>query len=258
MKAIIAVLLLSAVCVAQDAKSLYDEALNKLTGPPQNRSDMRGIDVMTRAADQGYLPAIVAVGTIYDTGAFVGSNPSKASDYYRKAVNQGNHFAEYLLGRMYFSGVLTGGRRESEKWLLTAAQAGIPYAAYLYGAAVYDRDPVEAVKWFQPAAEAGIPYAQYALGKALNKGGRVPMDKRQSYLWLYVARESGVSEAATELSMVETDLGRSGVENLQGDARDLRNRVRRASQPTQCKGWSGELNALPTVPPLELLSYCVE
>lgn len=258
MKAFVMVLLLSASCVAQDAKSLYDEALNKLTGPPQNRSDMRGVDLMQRAADQGYVPAIVAVGTIYDVGALAGSNPSKASDYYRKAINQGNHFAEYLLGRMYFSGVLTGGRRESERWLRAAAQAGNPYAAYLYGAAVYDRDPPEAVKWFQPAAEAGLPYAQYALGKALNVGGRVPIDKRQAYLWLYVAQASGADQAATELSMVEIDLGRNVVEGLQADARDLRNKVRRSSQPTQCKGWSGELDAVPAVPPLELLSYCLE
>ncbi len=258
MKAIIVVLLLCASSMAQDAKSLYDDALNKLTGPTQNRSDTRGIEQMQRAADQGYLPAIVAVGTIYDAGTLVGSSPSKASDYYRKAIDQGNHFAEYLLGRLYFSGMLTGGRRESERWLLAAAQAGNPFAAYLYGAAVYDRDPVEAVKWFQPAAEAGLPYAQYALGKALTIGGRVPMDKRQAYLWLYVAQASGANKAATELSMVEIDLGRGVVESLQGDARDLRNRVRRTSQPTQCKGWGGELDPLPTVPPLELLSYCVE
>jgi uncharacterized protein len=259
MRIIATFLLLVSSCLAQgDGKSLYDEALNKMTGPPQNRSDMRGIDLMQRASDQGYLPATVAMGTIYDTGAFVGSSPSKASDFYRKAIGQGNHFAEYLLGRMYISGVLTGGRRESEKWLLASAQSGNPYAAYLYGTAVYDRDPVEAVKWFQPAAEAGLPYAQYLLGKALNIGGRIPIDKKQAYLWLYVARESGVSEAGTELSMVETDLGRNVVESMQSDARDLRNKVRRASQPTQCKGWSGELNALPTVPPLELLSYCVE
>ncbi len=142
--------------------------------------------------------------------------------------------------------------------MLASAQSGNPFAAYLYGAAVYDRDPVEAVKWFQPAAEAGLPYAQFALGRALTIGGRVPMDKRQAYLWLYVAQASGADNAATQLSMVEIDLGRSVVESLQGDARDLRNKVRRSAQPTQCKGWSGELGALPTVPPLELLSYCVE
>ena len=228
--------------------------MNKLTGVTPTRNDMRGIDLMDQSATRGYLPAIVALGTIYDVGRYVGSNPSKAADLYKKAATQGSHLSEYLLGRMYYAGTYGTGRRDGEKWLQSAAEAGNPFAAYLLGNSIYDRNPNEAVRWFRVGAEQGLPYAQYRLGKALLEGGRVPQDKLQAYQWLYVAQESGVS--APELSLLESDLGTTVAEKAKTDARDLRNKVRRASQPTQCKGWSGKLDALPTVPPLEILPNC--
>jgi len=256
MKVTVAVLLLSVLCVSQDAKSFYDEAMNKLTGVSPTRSELRGVELMNQAADRGYLPAIIALGTIYDAGKYVGSNPSKAGDLYRKAAGQGSHFSEYLLGRMYYTGTYGTGRRDGEKWLQSAADAGNPFAAYLLGDSIYDRDPNEAVRWFRAGAEQGLPYAQYRLGKAFNVGGRVPIDKRQAYLWLYVAREAGVSEAATDVSLLESELGTTAVETAKTEARELWNRVRRASNPTRCKGWAGELDVLPTIPPLELLGSC--
>jgi hypothetical protein len=261
MRVLILICFLVSSCLAQDsrqsdAKSVYEDAMNKLTGVPPNRSDLRGVDLMSRSADMGYLPAQVAVGTIYDTGMYIGANPSRASDFYRKAINQGSHFAEYLLGRMYYTGMLAGGKRDGEKWLLSAAEAGNPFAAYLLADSIYDRDPAGGIRWYRAAAEQGLPYAQYRLAKALLEGRVPPVNKREAYLWFSVAQDAGVNEAGTDRSLLESDLGTTETEKAKTEARDLRTKVRRASNPTRCKGWVGELDTLPTVPPLEILPYC--
>lgn len=257
MRTMVSLVLLVTSCLAQgDPKALYEEAMNKLSGVPPNRNEMRGVELMNRSADLGYLPAIIGSGTIYDTGNFIGANPSKAADLYRKAAGQGSHFGEYLLGRMYYVGSYGTARRDGEKWLQSAAEAGNPFAGYLLATSIYERDPNAAVRWLRPAAEQGLPYAQYRLGKALLEGGRVPMDKHQAYLWLYVARESGVKEAATDLSFLETDLGAAQTEVAKNEARDLREKVRRESNSTRCKGWPGELDPVPAVPPLDIQRYC--
>lgn len=258
MRSIVSLFLLIASCVAQitDAKSLYEQAMNKLTGVPPNRSELTGIDLMSRSADMGYPPAQVALGFIYDTGMFVAGSPSKAADLYRKAAGQGSHLAEYLLGRMYFVGLLGGGRREGEKWLELAAESGNPFAAYLLGVSLYERDPAAAMRWFRVGAEQGIPHAQYRLAKAYLDGRAAPVDKHQAYLWLYVSREAGIGEAGTDMSLLESSLGTEETGKAKMEARELQDHVRRSANAKQCTGWNGEFDIIPAAPPLNLQRYC--
>jgi TPR repeat protein len=256
MKVMVAVIVLAVSCVAQDAKSFYTEAMNNLTGVGANRSELRGVDLMNRAADMGYLPAQLAAGVLYDTGRYVSSNADRAASLYTKAAAQGSHFAEYLLGRMYYNGVLTAGKRFGEKWLQQAAEAGNPFAAYLLGDSIYDRDPRGAIKWFRIAAEQGLPYGQYRLGKGMIDDRILPLQKREAYIWLSVAVEGGVNEAAYDVTKLESDLGTTEAAKAKAEARELHNKIRRAVNPTGCKGWAGELDYVPTVPPLEILLNC--
>ena len=257
MRVLLLVLSLVASSLAQgDAKSLYNQAMNKLSGVGPTRNDLTGVDLMTRSADQGYEPAQVALGTLYEGGSFVASNPGKAAEYYRKAADQGSDLARYLLGRLYYVGLLSGGRREGEKWLQQASNGGNPFAAYLLGLSVYDRDPALGIAQFRLAADKGLPYAQYRLGKALLSGRVPPVEKREAYLWLFVAYDAGVSEAATDMSILEGDLGSTATEAAKTEARDMEQRVRRAANARQCTGWQGELSPLPTPPPIDILRYC--
>lgn len=230
--------------------------MNKLTGVPLNQNEFAGIDLMTRSADLGYLPAQVALGYIYDTGRFVANNPSKAADIYRKASSQGSHLAEYLLGRLYFNGILAGGRRDGEKWLQAAADGGNPFASYLLGVSIYERDPAAAVPRFRAAAEQGLPYAQYRLAKALLDGRVPPVNKHEAYLWFFVSREAGIGEAATDMSSLESSMGTTETEMAKSEARELQTRVRRSANAKQCTGWSGELDSIPSPPPLDIQRYC--
>jgi TPR repeat protein len=239
-----------------DAKELYEQAMNKLTGAPPNQNYIAGVGLMTRSADQGYLPAQLALGYMYDTGAYAGGNPSKAADYDRKAANQGSHLAEYQLGRLYYLGMYGTSRRDGEKWLQAAADAGNPFAAYLLGVSIYDRDPAAAVPWLRAAAEQGLPYAQYRLAKALLDGRLPPINKHEAYLWFFVSREAGIGEAATDMSLLESSMGTMETEKAKSEARELQTRVRRSVNAKGCTGWSGELDLVPTPPPLDIQRYC--
>jgi TPR repeat protein len=262
MRLIVLICSLALAAIAQtsspnDPQALYIQAMNKLSGSGPNRSDITGVDLMTRAADLGYLPAQLAAGYIYESGrASATANPSRSADYYRKAASQGSHLAEYLLGRLYFVGSYGASRRDGEKWLQSAADSGNPFASYLLGVSIYERDPAGALRRFRVAAEQGLPYAQYRLGNALIEGRVPPVNKRVAYLWLFIAAESGVAEAATQASVLESDLGTTETERAKPEAREMQAKFRRPVVAAGCTGWNGELDAIPTAPPLNLQQFC--
>ena len=258
MRIIVLIFSLALAAVAQtssfnDPKALYTQAMNKLTGSGPNRNDLAGLDLMSRAADLGYLPAQLAAGYLYEK---IAANPGRSADYYRKAAGQGSHLAEYLLGRLYFVGTYGASRRDGEKWLQPAADSGNPFASYLLGVSVYDRDPAGALRRFRAAAEQGLPYAQYRLGNALIEGRVPPINKREAYLWFFIAAEAGVAEAATQASLLESDLGTTETEKAKSEAREMQAKYRRPVVASGCTGWSGELDAIPTPPPLNLQQFC--
>lgn len=244
-------LALAAAGQSSDPKDLYNQAMNKLTGSGLNRNDIAGAELMSRAADLGYLPAQMAAGYIYE-----GPNPGRSADYYRKAASQGSHQAEYLLGRLYFLGIYGPSRRDGEKWLQSAADAGNPFASYLLGLLIYDRDPAGALRRFRVGAEQGLPYAQYRLAHGLISGRVLPVNKREAYQWFFIAGEYGVSEAATQASLLESELGTAETEKAKSEARDMQAKYRRSVVAAGCTGWRGELDATPTPPPLELQQFC--
>lgn len=258
MRTLMVLLIAAVTCAAQtpSPEALYGQAMNKLTGTGVSRNDLTGIDLMTKAAEQGYLPAQLALGTIYEKGITVAAEPNRAANWYGKAADNGDHLAEYLLGRMYYTGEISGGNTLAEKWLKESAQAGNPFAAYLFAASVYDRDPATGMRWFREAAEQGLPQAQFRFGKALLEGRGKAVDRQNAYEWLYVAHEAGVSQAATSLNEIEGALGSTEAEKVKSKARELQTRVRRANVAKGCTGWEGEFDATPTIPPLEVQRYC--
>jgi TPR repeat protein len=160
----------------------------------------------------------------------VAANTGRSGDFYRKAAGQGSHLGEYLLGRLYVIGVYGPSRRDGEKWLESAADGGNPFASYLLGISIYDRDPAGALRRFR--------------------------NKREAYLWFFIAGEYGVSEAKTQASLLESDFGAAGTEGAKSEAREMQAKYRRSVVASGCTGWSGELDAIPTPPPIELQQFC--
>ena len=242
----------------QTPKALYERGLNALQGSGPSRDAMRGIDDIKSAATANYTPAQFALAYFYDTGSYVSQSSSEATRWYRKAAEGDDGFAEYATGRAYYVGGAGSGRdlNEAKKWLVKAADKGIPQAQYLLGKVMETLDYKAAPEFYRRAAEVGFPLAQYRLGLALASGRGIPIDRAEAYGWLLLSYEAHVDAAATPLSDLESFLGTNGTEAAKSRARDLEKSMTRAAHPSGCQGWAGELDEIPSVPPPQIRQFC--
>ncbi len=260
-------ILLCAVVVTPDAglaqaatgtpQQNFDHGMNLITGTGVNRSDLDAVTYFRRAAEAGYAPAQTAMGYLYETGTVVTGDLRTAADWYAKAAAQNDHLAQWVLGRMYLAGQgPIRDRNEAMKWLRKAADAGDPFAALLQGEAEEELDPTPALPWYRKAAQQGLPEAQTRLGRLLASGRVGTPQKYEAYVWLTVSFENGQSAVDDDLRRLEADLGSTRVEEAKVEARTLRDRTTRAAVARGCTGWDGELDALPSTPPLKLQAMC--
>jgi len=71
-------------------------------------------------------------------------------------------------------------------------------------------DRAAALKWFRESAERSHPQAQLMLGRYLRMGLASPPDPEQARIWFKRALDSGVSEAATELAILNAEQASHG------------------------------------------------
>jgi TPR repeat protein len=243
-------------CFAQSdsPQDLYERGLNAMSGSGGSRSDFKALDLDTRAARAGYVPAQVTLGIWYNTGVSpVAIDLGQAAEWYKKAAEQGDSLAQYLLGRLYVLGY-AGDSSAGDVWLSKAADAGNPFAAYMLALDLEEDHPEDAMPLFKQAAEQGLPYAQYRLGVGLRDGRGIKQDKFEAYVWLLLSA-SRVSVASNPLSLLESDLGAAQVQRAKSEARKRDERVRRTVQAGGCT-WPGSLNEIPTPPPISVQRFC--
>jgi TPR repeat protein len=109
---------------------------------------------------------------------------TQAAFWYRKAAEQGNSDAQYLLGYFYLNG------------------RGVP------------RDYTQAVLWYRKAAEQGDADAQEALGDLYNNGRGVPRDYAEAYFWYDLA---AAGEDASDEGDASDDPDASGSKHVAKD-----------------------------------------
>lgn len=240
-------------------ESLYEQGRNALTGTGTSRNDIAGVDLIRRSAELGYIPALVAMGSFYDTGNFLPLEPQQAVAFYRKAADKGDRLGQWSLGRLYFSN--TGVPRdmdEASRWLQRAADQGDPFGEYLLGRVKEERnDYAAAAGWYHKAAQQGLPQAQRHLGDLLRQGqGGVHQDKFEAYVWLLVSFNNGITSAGTNLSLLEGDLSAKQLQEAKSKARALGESTARAVTAGGCTGWDGEFFDIPEPPPLRLQNRC--
>nr|WP_294506729.1 tetratricopeptide repeat protein [uncultured Rhodopila sp.] len=118
------------------------------------------------AAEQGQASAMVAVGTLYDTGHGVAQDFGTALYWYRRAAEAGDVRAMFNTGEMFDNGRGTpADRLEAVKWYRMAAKRGHGRAAYNLAVIYRDgdgvpRDTAAAVRFFRMAANHGIAAAK--------------------------------------------------------------------------------------------------
>ena len=151
-------------------EQLFDAGMNAFTGEDNTRDNAVAREYFRRSADQGYAPAQVVLGFLYDTATTVPASPHDAASWYRKAADGGDSLAQWLLGRLYLNGALPQDDFAAEKWLTPPASQDNPFAAYLLGRLMLTRDYTKAPRWLRIAAEQGLTQAQYLYAKALAEG----------------------------------------------------------------------------------------
>jgi uncharacterized protein len=117
-------------------------------------------------------------------------NDAEAVVWFRKAADQGDPVAQFLLGGQYATG---------------------------QGVA---RDYAEALLWFQKAAEQGHPAAKFYLGAIYAKGDGVPQDYVRGHMWFSLSAAQGNQEAVKALEMAERKMTPVQIAEAQKLARD--------------------------------------
>lgn len=118
-------------------------------------------------ADQGDAFAQILLGGMYSEGKGVSQDFVQAVSWYRKAAERGFGDARMLLGQSYASG------------------KGVPQSYAM------------AELWYRQAAEQGNVAAQYNLGLMYERGQGVPQDYVQAHMWINLAA-SGFPGSAKE------------------------------------------------------------
>ena len=121
----------------------------------------------------------------------------------QKAAEQGDLYAQGLLGLMYFHGRgVAQDDKQAVAWTRKAAEQGDAKAQYMLGAMyqqgkVVGQDYKQAVVWTRKAAEQGDAKAQRILGMMYDIGLGVAQDNKLAYVWSSVSAANGDVEAAT-------------------------------------------------------------
>ena len=254
-----ACLSVTALAQSNSPEVLYERATDAITGIGPSRNDQQGIELFRRSAELGYGPAQIALGYYYDTGTIMAGNQSQALDLYRKAAAQGDPLGAWLAGRRCYLG--NGVQRDLDaatKWLKMSADQNNPFAAYLLGRIMADRDSNKAPALYKAAAEQGLPQAQYFYAKTLKDGHGVQQDRLNAYVWFTVALDAHYSAASTDLSELESsgNFTTAQISEAKAKARDLEQVVIRAVNSRGCSGWEGEFDEIPTPPPPKLQRFC--
>jgi TPR repeat protein len=177
---------------------------------------------------------------------------------YRKAAQQGDPLAGWLVGRHYFLG--NGVPRDpdaAQKWLKLAADQNNAFGAYYLGRLMADRDYTKAPKLFKIAADQGLPQAQYFYAKTLKDGRGVPQDRFSAYIWYTIAADAGYAAAGADLGELNGgSLTMEQISEAKAKARDLEQVVIRAVTARGCSGWDGEFDEFPAPPPPKLQRFC--
>lgn len=242
---------------SNDPAQSFERGMNALQGTGVSHNNQDAFQLLRSSAEMGYLPAQTVVGYFYDTGYVVASEPGMAAEWYRKGVAQDDPLSEWLMGRLYLTGGLQRDLTQAAAVLEKSAKQDNPFGEYLLGEVKLEQqDFPTAAKWLRKAAEQGLPQAQQELGALLEKGQGVKEDKYEAYVWLLLSYNAGHSSAATDLSMLEGDLGSTLLEKAKSQARDMESSVSRAVVARGCTGWPGEFDAIPAPPPPDLQKFC--
>ncbi len=176
----------------------------------------RGVELLEKAADQGDVEAMIALGRFHD-GKYPGGQrwSEKALDWFSKAAHAGSAEAALLAGELLSDKEANVySNRVAAVWFEEAAAMGNVEAMvragkmYLHGVPADQggREPVyadtgKALKLLEEAAEAGNTEARFLCGETYFYGRGWPRDLAKGAEYLKQAAEDGDAEAQYDLGL---------------------------------------------------------
>ena len=168
-------------------------------------------------AESGDPEAQSVLGYMYLTGeGSVLQDYSMALSWFSKAAEQGNWFAQFKLGEMYYYGVgVNQNYAEALKWYRKSAAQGIMKAEFSVANMYRNGEGGEpnyklALKWYQVSAEKGFSNSQYRLADMYHEGLGVPVDYKKAYVWYRIASRESQEKGNQEIQAQ----ARAATENL--------------------------------------------
>ncbi len=172
-------------------------------------------DFYTKAGNQDYAPAELALGLMYDDGtASGGRSPTDAFNWYLKAAVQGIPEAEANVAQMYWDGRgTTTDHDKAMTWygkaiaqlsnsagtnISPSAKKGLGWC-FEDGKAGASQNFSEAARWYRMAAEGGDPWGQYNLGTMYLNGELGQPNYSDAVPWLTLAADNHVTNAQVKL-----------------------------------------------------------
>jgi TPR repeat protein len=134
-----------------------------------------------------------------------------AFDYYSRAAGNGCVLAQCQLGICYIDGI--GVSKDSAaalRWLLPAAELGLPQAADALGRMYFDgdvlpKDDALALRWTRIAALRGWPHAQHRLAVLYQLGRGIAQNDSSAAEWFEKSAQLGYLPAQLQLAQCYAD-----------------------------------------------------
>jgi len=186
----------------EDPQIQYNVAWIFFEGDGVRKNLLKAFKWWRKAAAQGHVGAMAAVGDCYSNGEGVKRDREEAAEWYIKAAHQGHANVQLKLSALYSLG--RGVRKdevEAEKWCMKAAEQGNVGAQYMMGLSYYSSKQ-DRVKWFRKAAEQGYGDAQSWLGHYYMFGDGVETNHLEAYIWISLARKSGENRFLDYLKVI--------------------------------------------------------
>ena len=148
--------------------------------------------------------------TTYEDGkaAYLKNDFKLAFEILKPLADEGNSWSQYILSLMYESGQgVEKNQKESVKWLILAAESGVPKIQYdlgiryFYGYGI-EQNFNETAKWWESSANAGIADSQYNLGLMYYRGIGVSKDKNKARILIKKAASQDHDKAQHRLAMI--------------------------------------------------------
>ncbi|KAG0238887.1 hypothetical protein BGW42_000048 [Actinomortierella wolfii] len=186
---------------------------NSATSPGRlPHTDNNVVQYYCKEAQQGNRDAQLFLGWIYrQDGEFVKKNVEDSAWWYRKAADQGDATAQFILGETYENGQgVDASDVQAVTWYRNAAVHGVAKAQVNLGEMYEEgrgvrQDDAEALKWYHMAADQGQDNAQVKMGTWYSLGRGVDQNDHEAVKWFTKAAQQRNASAQNSLGMMYLD-----------------------------------------------------